>query len=120
MDLHDELFRIRITQVITDIEIFIEKHHEHIHWIPEKTDLVLDLNWVEDCYVTHYYFADHESRIVFFLDEFLSDNLPHWSEIKGVSSGTHLRMSSLSEQSNDTSSLFHIRDLEQALETQYW
>jgi len=101
VDLHDELFRNRITQVISKIDLFMKKHYIQI---PGKNDLVLDLNWVEDCYVAHYYFADHESRIVFFLDEFLSDNLPHWTEIKGVSSGTHLRMSSLSKQSNDTHS----------------
>lgn len=91
-DLHDSLFLARITSVISTIDLFIAQHHIQI---PKKADLVLDVNFDEktERYVTDYYFADHELRIVFFLDEFSSDCLPHWSEIKGVNSGTHLRMS---------------------------
>ncbi|KAF8799763.1 hypothetical protein BYT27DRAFT_7200997 [Phlegmacium glaucopus] len=98
VDLHDSAYLKRISTVISKIDSFIKKHHIQIS---EKTDLVLDVNLVEDKYVTEYYFADHGSRIVFFLDEFSPNNLPHWSDIKGISSasGNHLR---------------------QALETQYW
>ncbi|KAF8799769.1 hypothetical protein BYT27DRAFT_7201001 [Phlegmacium glaucopus] len=95
-DLHDSAYLNRITRVITKIDGVIDDFHVQIS---EKTDLVLDVNEVKGKWVTDYYFADHERRIVFFLDEFSSDNLPHWPEIKGVSSGPHLR---------------------QALETQYW
>ena len=66
--------------------------------MPEETDLVLDLNEYDGKEVVDYYFADHEKRIIVFMDEFSSDYLPHWCEIKGVSSGTHLRMSSLPSQ----------------------
>lgn len=119
MDLHDPARLRRITGLISIINLFIIKHHIRV---PEKTDLVLDIVFDKEInkYDNIYYFADHESRIVFFLDEFSTDNLPHWSEIDGVNSGLHLRMSSLSERSNDTSLLIHIPDSGQAMEIQYW
>lgn len=61
-------------------------------------DLVLDLNEDENGEFVGYYFADHEKRIIVFVHEFPSECLPHWFEIKGISSGTHLRMSSLPRQ----------------------
>ena len=63
--------------------------------MPANIDLVLDLNEVDGKEVVDYYFADHERRIVIYVETFPSNCLPHWNEIKGVSSGTHLRMSSL-------------------------
>ena len=76
--------------------------------MPEKTDLVLDINEDEDGNeVVDYYFADHELRIVVFVHEFSSRCLPHWYEIKGISSGTHLRMSSLPRELNDISHLIN-------------
>ena len=62
--------------------------------MPEETDLVLDLDEDDGKDVVDYYFADHEKRIIVFAHKFVSDCLPHWNEIKGVSSATHLRMSS--------------------------
>ena len=73
----------------------------------ENIDLVLDLNQDSngDEFIG-YYFADHERRIVLFAHEFPSSCLPHWFEIQGISSGTHLRMSSLLRQvKNDISHL---------------
>ena len=61
--------------------------------MPEEIDLVLDLNGDDGKEFVDYYFADHEKRIIVFAEEFPSSCLPHWYEIKGVSSGTHLRMS---------------------------
>ena len=63
--------------------------------IPEEIDLVLDLNEDDGKEFVDYYFADHEKRIIVFIHEFPSNCIPHWNEIKGVSSGTHLRMYSL-------------------------
>ena len=62
--------------------------------MPEEVDLVLDLNEFDGKEIVDYYFADHEKRIIVFVEKFPSNCIPHWSEIKGVSSGTHLRMSS--------------------------
>ena len=64
--------------------------------MPEEVDLVLDLNEVDGKELVDYYFADHEERIIVFVEEFPSNCIPHWFEIKGVSSGTQLRMSSTS------------------------
>lgn len=59
----------------------------------EKLDLVLDLNKDDDGNeIVDYYLADHELRIVLFVDEFPSICLPHWFGVKGISAGTHLRM----------------------------
>ena len=64
--------------------------------MPEQMDLVLDLNKDDDGdEFADYYFADHEKRIIVFVEEFPSDCIPHWYDVTGVSSGTHLRMSSL-------------------------
>jgi hypothetical protein len=86
-----------------------------------KTDLVLDLTVEDngDQFVDHY-FADHELRIVVFAHEFPSDCIPHWFELKGVNSGTHLRMSSLPQvvKRHFFTSLIH--DAGHALEMQYW
>ena len=82
----------KITEAVRIIEDLItEKGFE----MPEETDLVLDLDEDDGEEVVDYYFADHEKRIIVFVHKFDSDYLPHWHEIKGVSSGTHLRMSSL-------------------------
>lgn len=81
---------------------------EQNNQMSEKTDLVLDLNEDKNGNeVVDYYFADHESRIIVFVHEFESDCLPHWFEIKGVSSGTHLRMSSLPRELNNISHLIN-------------
>ena len=40
---------------------------------------------------TIYHFADHEQRVVFFLDNFEASDLYGCSEISNVTSGTHLR-----------------------------
>lgn len=91
-DLYDGPFLQRIERHIRIIETFIARNNISI---PEETDLVLDINLdANDNYVTDYYFANHQLRIIFFLDHFSSEYLPSWEEVKGVSSGVHLRMSS--------------------------
>jgi len=40
---------------------------------------------------TFYHLADHEQRIIFFLDDFEASNLSGCSEISNVTSETHLR-----------------------------
>ena len=57
---------------------------------------MLDINLNDNGdYVTDYYFANHQLRIIFFLDHYSSEYLPKWEEIQGVNSGRHLRMSYL-------------------------
>ena len=78
---------VRIIEVLKDFQM------------PENIDLLLDLNDDSDGNeVVDYYFAEHEKHIVVFVHEFTSGCLPHWSEVKRISSGTHLRMSSLPMQ----------------------
>ena len=90
VDLYDPASRQTIDLHIKIIEEFIDSNHISI---PDKTDLVLDINLDTDgTYVTDYYFANHQLRIIFFLDHFSSESIPNWEEIKGVNSGRHLRM----------------------------
>ena len=93
MDLYDPACLSKIKEAIGTIEnIIAEKRIQ----MPKEIDLVLDLNKDDKGKViVDYYLADHEKRIIVFVEKFPSNYLPHWSEIKGVSSGTHLRMSSL-------------------------
>ena len=116
VDLHDSASRRRIDLHIEIIEEFIVSNHISI---PEKTDLVLDINLDTDgTYVTDYYFANHELRIIFFLDHFSSDRIPNWGEIDGVSSGRHLRMPSLQYLFLNDS--FSFTSPEHEIEAQYW
>ncbi|KAF8814748.1 hypothetical protein BYT27DRAFT_7205702 [Phlegmacium glaucopus] len=89
VDLYDSDFFQRIVLHIGIIEAFITRNHI---LIPEETDLVLDISLdTNETYVTDYYFANHQLRTIFFLDHFSSDLLPNWEEIKGISSGRHLK-----------------------------
>lgn len=53
----------------------------------------MDLNLTEyDTIITDYYYADHDRKVVFFLDPLEAhDNLPIWVEVKGVNSLRHIR-----------------------------
>ena len=108
-DLYDRLFLQVIEQYIDIIETFIAGNYISI---PEKTDLVLDIDLDSNGdYITDYYFANHPLRIIFFLDHFSSDYLPNWEEIKGVNSGRHLRMSSSCYQFLNGSFSFIFQDM---------
>ena len=102
-DLYDHACYSKIMHAVRIIdEIITEQKFQ----MTEKTDLVLDLGEDKNGNeVVDYYFADHELRIIVYVDEFNSEQLPHWKEIQGVSSGTHLRMSSLPRELNDISHL---------------
>ena len=81
----------KIKEAVRTIEDLIAENGIQM---PKEIDLVLDVNEDNGKEVVDYYLADHEKRIIVFVEKFPSNYLPHWSEIKGVSSGTHLRMSS--------------------------
>ena len=91
-DLYDHACFDKITEAIRIIEDLIAESDIQK---PEEFDLVLDLNEDDGKEIVYYYFADHEKRIIVFVEEFPSDCIPHWYDVTGVSSGTHLRMSSL-------------------------
>ena len=91
-DLYDRACFNKIIEAVRIIEDLIAEKDIQM---PEEIDLVLDVNEDGGKEIVDYYFADHEKRIIVFVEEFPSDYLPHWSEIRGISSGTHLRMPSL-------------------------
>ena len=88
-NLYEEDFLHVVNEDIATIEDFLESHGIRLG---PTVDLALDLNKSEDGTITtDYYYADHERRIIFFLDEFESSNLPAWSQVPGVNSLSHLR-----------------------------
>lgn len=89
-NLYDEDFLHKVDEDIDTIEDFLQLHGIRLG---PTVDLALDLNRLEDGIIaTDYYYADHERRIIFFLDEFESTNLPAWSQVTGVNSLSHLRI----------------------------
>ena len=90
-DLYDRACFNKIIEAVGVIEDVIAKKGIQK---PKDIDLVLDLNEVDGKDSADYYFADHEKRIIVFAEKFSSKYLPHWDEIKGISSGIQLRMSS--------------------------
>ncbi|KAF8155641.1 hypothetical protein B0H34DRAFT_808691 [Crassisporium funariophilum] len=89
VDLHDPKSLKQITDDLTVIEDFIFSNDVKM---PLEYDLVLDLNTLDDGkIVTDYYYVDHLSRVIFFLDNFETKHLPIWCEVKGVNSVGHLR-----------------------------
>ena len=58
---------------------------------PSHVDLVLERFQGEDgSFYTLYYLADHSKRCIFFADEFDTDNLHAWRNVKGMTCPTHL------------------------------
>jgi hypothetical protein len=86
--LYDNAFLSEIHSNLDDIEDFFRVHN--IQRSP-KDDLVLELIKQNDGKIeTSYYFANHEKRIIYFLDEFDACNLPVWPEVQGVTSPTQI------------------------------
>lgn len=55
-------------------------------------DLVLDLRFLADgTFSIGYYFADHKTRLIFFVHEYYASNLQVWGQIRGVTCHSHLR-----------------------------
>ena len=63
--------------------------------MPEHYTLAMDLNMQPHGVIyTDYYYADHDRKIVFFLDDVeTKTNVPVWSQLKGVTSMAHLSKS---------------------------
>ncbi|PPQ72727.1 hypothetical protein CVT24_012561 [Panaeolus cyanescens] len=53
--------------------------------MPHRYNIVLDVTYYEDlkCFVSDYYFVDHTSRTVFWIDEFHADTLDTWGSVSG-------------------------------------
>jgi hypothetical protein len=63
--------------------------------MPDNYTLAMDMNMQPHGEIyTDYYFADHDRKIVFFLDDVDTQiNLPAWQQLKGVTSVAHLSKS---------------------------
>ncbi|KAJ2926597.1 hypothetical protein H1R20_g10501, partial [Candolleomyces eurysporus] len=89
-NLYDQIFYKQITDDITTLENFIRVNNLRM---PESYTLAMDLNnQPHGVIYTDYYYADHDRKIVFFLDDVEAQtNLPVWSQLKGVTSMAHLK-----------------------------
>ncbi|KAK0195992.1 hypothetical protein F5146DRAFT_313295 [Armillaria mellea] len=78
-----------VMEYLTDIYRFIRENHIII---PANADLVFELvrdpDSGEQCCA--YYFANHDTRSVFWLDDFEGSYLITWDEVKGVTEPSHV------------------------------
>ncbi|KAJ2925936.1 hypothetical protein H1R20_g11162, partial [Candolleomyces eurysporus] len=89
-NLYDSLYYEKITSDVATLEDFIRARNLRM---PEHYTLAMDLNMKpHGAIYTDYYYADHDRKIVFFLDDIETDtSLPVWSQLKGVTSMAHLK-----------------------------
>ncbi|KAF9467789.1 hypothetical protein BDZ94DRAFT_1247715 [Collybia nuda] len=88
-DMYDNASRSTIHSNLNDIDDFLRAHNIQRS---SGDDLVLELTKQDDGkFATSYYFANHETRTIYFLDEFDASNLPVWPEVQGVTSPTHIK-----------------------------
>ncbi|RXW22040.1 hypothetical protein EST38_g3817 [Candolleomyces aberdarensis] len=89
-NLYNFLYYEKITSDIATLEDFIRARNLRM---PEHYTLAMDLNMKPHGAIdTDYYYADHDRKIVFFLDDVEAQtSLPVWSQLKGVTSMAHLK-----------------------------
>ncbi|KAJ3516742.1 hypothetical protein NLJ89_g929 [Agrocybe chaxingu] len=87
-DLYDENILTQAHEDLETMENFISENHI---FLPENHDLVIDLRYQEDGTIaTTYYYVDHTSRTIFFLDTYEAHNLYACYEILGCKTDSHL------------------------------
>ncbi|RXW15950.1 hypothetical protein EST38_g9903 [Candolleomyces aberdarensis] len=89
-NLYEDVYYQKITSDIATLDSFV---HAKKLQMPENYTLAMDLNMQpNDEIYTDYYYADHDRKIVFFLDDVeTKTNVPVWSQLKGVTSMSHLK-----------------------------
>ncbi|KDR80110.1 hypothetical protein GALMADRAFT_242351 [Galerina marginata CBS 339.88] len=88
-DLYDSKILAQLGQDISTLDNFISAKGITL---PEQTDLVLDLRYDENREIeTTYYYANHNSRTIFFFDTFEAKSLDAWHEVPGATRKSHLR-----------------------------
>ena len=97
-DLFDPNILRQTNEDITTIQNCLDSNHFHLS---DSIVLVLDVFYADaegeeknsnnKIIQTIYHLADHENRVVFFLDNFEASDLYGCSEIQNVTSETHLR-----------------------------
>ncbi|KAF9007837.1 hypothetical protein BDQ17DRAFT_1237536 [Cyathus striatus] len=83
-NLYDDIILFLVNKSIDQIYQFLDSNSIVLS---PMADLVLDLidNQIQ------YYFADHRSRTVFYLDKMKTSDFPSWYEVQGASSLSHFR-----------------------------
>jgi len=87
-DLYDPKILRRGQEVLILLDEFIRKHNLTL---PESLDLVIDLFYKEEEIHATYYYVDHQARCIFFLDNFLVENMSGAKGVKAVNTYQHLR-----------------------------
>lgn len=82
-----------ITTVVTS---FIEKMDDFVRargiTIPPSADLVFDIIRNDENHKIYcaYYFADHSTKTIFWLDSYPAEHFTVWEGVKGVTSPSHV------------------------------
>ncbi|KAF8884897.1 hypothetical protein CPB84DRAFT_1788800 [Gymnopilus junonius] len=88
-DLYDPKILNQATKDIATLKTFISTNGITL---PPDTDLLIDLYYDDDGDImTIYYYVQHSSRSIFFLDTYEASSLGSWSEIQGARTDCHLR-----------------------------
>ncbi|RXW22046.1 hypothetical protein EST38_g3804 [Candolleomyces aberdarensis] len=89
-NLYEDVYYQKITSDIATLDSFVRAKNLKM---PENYTLAMDLNMQPSNEIyTDYYYADHDRKIVFFLDDVEAEtNLPVWSQLDGVTSIAHLK-----------------------------
>ncbi|KAF9555118.1 hypothetical protein CPC08DRAFT_712311 [Agrocybe pediades] len=72
---------------IATIEQFIGNNHD---LVPSQSDLVVDARSDDERVYTGYYFANHVTQTIFFLDDYEAENMDVWHLTPGAESECHL------------------------------
>ena len=83
--------------------------------LPSDVELVLEIVPLDDEMICGYYFVEHNSRCLFWLEEFDAEGI--CNEIKAVVSLSHLRMS---DSTKECVFLLLIYTVGYEIESQYW
>lgn len=86
--MYDPVYFREVTEVLDVFDDFVRAKNLTL---PANYTVALDVNPDPDgSIVTEYYFADHDKRIIFFMDEWHAHEVKTWGEVKGVYSMAHL------------------------------
>lgn len=83
-----------LSQLMEDIALCENFIHTGGLEMPTNIDLVMHLDYKEEdpsIIENNYYYVDHDSRTIFFLDTYDTGSLYSWYEISGYKTEAHLR-----------------------------
>ncbi|KAH6917978.1 hypothetical protein BKA70DRAFT_1554146 [Coprinopsis sp. MPI-PUGE-AT-0042] len=87
-DMHDPEFLGQVTENLATFDDFISANRIQL---PSNITLAFELTKDDEQITTDYYYADHDKRVIFFLDEFKARYFKTSQDVKGVTSLVHIQ-----------------------------